>query len=161
MTVKVFQNKRDYYAGGLMMIIGAIAGTIATTYDLGSLRGIGPGFFPLVLSVLLVVLGVAIMITATQPASAAGRRGPAVHGDRLGPDWRGWPAIFLAVIAFVVLADFAGLAPATFACVFVAALGDRDNDLKSAALLALGLTVFAVVVLAWGLEVQMPVFGRL
>ncbi len=144
-----------------MMVVGAIAGYIATNYDIGTLREIGPGFFPLVLSVLLVVLGLAIMATGGQTATAAEPQGPAVHGNRVGPDWRGWPAIFLAVIAFVVLADFAGLAPATFACVFVAALGDRENDWKSAALLALGLTIFAVVVLAWGLQVQMPVFGRL
>ena len=159
--LRALQKKRDYYAGGLMMVVGAIAGYIATTYDLGTLHEIGPGFFPLVLSVLLVVLGLAIMATAGRSSTMAAPHGPALHGDRVGPDWRGWPAIFFAVIAFVVLADFAGLAPATFACVFLAALGDRENDWKSAALLALALTAFAVVVLAWGLQVQMPVFGRL
>jgi hypothetical protein len=40
-------------------------------------------------------------------------------------------------------------------------LGDRTNNWASSGLLALGVTVFAVVVMGWGLRVQMPVFGSL
>lgn len=162
-------RRREYYAGGLLVVIGLLAGYIATTYDLGRLDDLGPGFFPLVLCVLLVALGIATMATAGRAAALP--EGPAPmkrtgdgtgqHAGEDGPDWRGWFAIVAAVIAFVVLARFTGAAPATFACVFVAALGDRHNTPFTAALLALAITAFAVTVLVWGLQVQMPIFGSL
>lgn len=154
-------RQREYYAGALMMLVGGVAGYMATTYGMGDLNEIGPGFFPLVLSVLLVGLGIAIVATAGQTADEPQAHGLMAHSNRVGPDWRGWTAIFLAVIAFIVLGKYAGLAPATFGSVFIAAMGDRGNTWKSSGLLALGLTAFAVVVLAWGLRVQMPVFGGL
>ncbi|MDE2364921.1 MAG: tripartite tricarboxylate transporter TctB family protein, partial [Hyphomicrobiales bacterium] len=129
----------------------------ATTYDIGTLREMGPGFFPLALSILIAGLGVAIVAGAgrAQPQDAYG---PMAHAHRTGADLRGWTAIIAGVVAFIGLGAFAGMAPATFACVFIAALGDRQNTWKSAAVLAFGLTIFAVVALAWGLRVQMPVF---
>lgn len=153
----LLERQREYYAGALMALVGALSGYKATTYDIGSLRSMGPGFFPLALSVLITVLGIAIAATGHRGAPAEAH--PALaHGHRVRVDPRGWTAIFAAVVAFLAAAHFAGMAAATFACVFIAALGDRQNTWKSAALLALGLTVFAVVVLAWGLHVQMPVF---
>lgn len=151
------EKKRDYYAGALMMLVGVLAGYQATTYDIGSLREMGPGFFPLVLGVVLAGLGIAIMATAGH-AAAAELYGPLAPANRTAADWRGWSAIFLAVICFIALGAYAGMAPATFACVFIAALGDRQNDWRRASLLALGVTAFAILVLAWGLRVQMPIF---
>lgn len=155
-----FERQREYYAGALMTVIGVLAGYVATTYDIGSLRDMGPGFFPLVLSVLITGLGVAIAATAGRTARARAHSATA-PGHLVGADLRGWAAIFAAVIAFIALGYFAGMAPATFACVFIAALGDRQNTWKSAGLLALGLTAFAVVALAWGLHVQMPILKGL
>ncbi|MEJ0045599.1 MAG: hypothetical protein WDN04_05275 [Rhodospirillales bacterium] len=47
--------------------------------------------------------------------------------EKLAPEWRGWICIVASVLAFVVLGKYGGLLPATFAIVFIAALGDRDN----------------------------------
>jgi len=153
--------RREYYAGGLLILIGLLAGSVATTYGLGQLDDLGSGFLPLILSVLLVALGLATMATAGRGAALPEGPAPMGHGERRGPDWRGWCAIVAAVIAFVVLASYAGAAPATFACVFIAALGDRQNTPLAAALLAAGITVFAAVVLIWALQVQMPILGKL
>lgn len=152
---KQFVRQRDYYGGALMMLVGCLAGYVASTYDLGTLSEIGPGFFPLVLSVLLVCLGVAIAASAGKTEGEA--YGPMAHGHRVGVDLRGWAAIFAGVVAFIILGAYAGMAPATFGCVFLSAIGDRQNTWKSAALLALGITIVAIVVLALGLRVQMPI----
>lgn len=154
--LKRIDRHRDYYAGALMTLIGVLAGYVATTYDLGTLREMGPGFFPLVLSALIAALGVAIAATAGKP-TPEDAYGPMAHAHRVGVDLRGWSAILAGVVAFIALGAWAGMAPATFACVFISALGDRQNTWRSAALLAFGLTAFAIVVLAWGLRVQMPI----
>lgn len=152
---KQLVRQRDYYGGALMILVGCLAGYIASTYDLGNLSDIGPGFFPLVLSVLLVGLGVGIVASAGKADGEA--YGPMAHGHRVGVDLRGWAAIFAGVVAFIVLGAYAGMAPATFGCVFLSAIGDRQNTWKSAGILAFGITIVAILVLAFGLRVQMPI----
>ncbi len=154
------RKQRDYYAGALMTLVGVGSAIQATRYDLGTLTSLGTGAFPLGLSILLALLGIAIAVTAGSGSESVEAHGLS-HGTRTGPDWRGWIAILASVLLFVGLAQYAGLAPATFACVFVAAMGDRDNTWKGALLLAIGVTIFSVALFHYGLQVQIPVFGSL
>ena len=54
-------KKRDFYAGGLMTLLGAAVTLDSMTYSLGSLTHMGPGMFPLMLGVTLTVVGVLIL----------------------------------------------------------------------------------------------------
>jgi hypothetical protein len=72
--------------------------------------------------------------------------------------WRGWLCILGGTLAFVVLGQHGGLVPASFASVFVAALGDRQSTVKASALLAATLTLFCLVVFHFGLKLQLPLF---
>jgi hypothetical protein len=73
------------------------------------------------------------------------------------PDWRGAAAITASVLLFIALAKTAGLFPAIFCCVSVAALGTRTTTLKEAALLGLGVAVFGVLLFSFGLKIQFPI----
>ncbi|HEU4376914.1 MAG TPA: tripartite tricarboxylate transporter TctB family protein [Telluria sp.] len=144
---------RDYYGGGLMFLLGAGAIYKGTGYEVGALSHMGPGYFPVAVGALLAILGILIALSARSAAE------PDVAGKPAHPpEWRGWIAIILSNIAFVVLGRYGGLLPATFAVVFIAALGDRQNTLKNAALLALAMVVVCFVVFAWALKVQLPLF---
>ncbi len=143
-----FGRNRDYYAGALTALIGAGAIYQGAQYGIGSLSSMGSGFFPVALGAGMVAMGV-LMALSRSPASAD----HAAHT----PDWRGAAAITAAVALFIALADRAGLAPATFACVFVAALGTRATKLAEAAMLAIGVTVFGVLLFRYGLQVQFPI----
>ena len=44
---------KDYYGGGLMIVIGLGAVACGADYQIGSLRQMGPGFFPVAVGVLL------------------------------------------------------------------------------------------------------------
>ena len=57
-----------------------------------------------------------------------------------------------------MLGHWGGLLPATFAIVFISALGDRKNTIKQAFVLSLGMSVIAVVVFWWALQLQLPLF---
>jgi len=72
--------------------------------------------------------------------------------------WRAWGCIVAGVLAFVVLGEHGGLVPASFAAVFVSAMGDRRNTWRSAAALAAGLTALGVVVFHYGLHLLLPLF---
>ena len=58
---------------------------------------------------------------------------------------------------FIILDEYDGIAPATFACVFVSALGDRTATWKSSFLLALGITVFGCALFSYVLHVPFPI----
>ena len=51
-----------------------------------------------------------------------------------------------------------GLAPAALGCVFISALGDRTATVKSAAVLAVVTSLFAVGFFSYVLGVQFPVW---
>ena len=48
--------------------------------------------------------------------------------------------------------------PATFAAVFISALGDRTNSVRDAALLAAGITIAGVLIFSLGLKLSFPLF---
>jgi uncharacterized BrkB/YihY/UPF0761 family membrane protein len=151
-----FSHRRDYYAGALMMLVGGGAALVGSQYQMGSLTRMGPGFFPTALGVLLAIIGIVIAGTAAYAPVPAIGEAPAPR-----PDWRGWLCITAAALLFIGLARHAGLMAATFACVFVAALGDRDNSWKNAALLAGGITAFGILLFSYLLRVQIPIFGSM
>ena len=76
------------------------------------------------------------------------------HLDGPLVQWRGWLCIVGGVLAFVVLGERGGLVPASFAAVFISAMGDRRNTWRSAA----GLTALGVVVFHYGLHLLLPLF---
>lgn len=149
-------NRKDYYGGALMVLIGLGAIYGGTNYHIGSLSHMGPGFFPAALGGLLALTGVLIAMSArsgesTPPAPGDGH----AHGL---PDVRGSVCIILGILAFLLLGEYGGLLPATFAVVFISALGDRKNTIKQAILLAIAMSAIAVVVFWWALQLQMPLF---
>jgi hypothetical protein len=141
--------KRDYYAGALMVLIGAVAVNESRGYQLGTLQKMGPGYFPVMLGSLLMLLGVLIAGTASTGD---------VEAEALPhAEWRGWAAIVASPILFVLFGKFFGLLPATFACVFIAALGDRDMTPRGAAILSSCVTIFGILLFSYLLKVSMPI----
>jgi hypothetical protein len=150
-------GKRDYYAGGLIALIGAGAAYEGSTYGIGSLEQMGSGFFPTVLGVGMILVGAAIAASGggAEPATT-GLEDPH-HVASTAVDWRGWIAIIAGVCLFMVLCEFAGLLPAIFACVFVSAIGSTTTTWKEALVLAVCVTVFGIVLFAYGLQIQIPI----
>jgi uncharacterized membrane protein YhdT len=147
-----FNMKRDYYAGGLMVLLGTGAAITGTGYRFGSLERMGPGFMPVVLGILLAFLGV--LIAGNALAS------PEPDDSRVLPDnpqWFGWLCILAGPILFIILGTYGGMIPGIFTCVFVCALGDKASTYKSAAALAAGVTVFGVVLFHYLLAIPFPV----
>lgn len=145
-----FRPKRDFLAGGLMILIGSYAAVQGSTYNVGTLMRMGPGFMPVALGVLLVLLGIAIACGAVGESDE-----PMLKRK---PEWFAWGCILAGPLAFIGLGYYGGLAPATFACVFISAMGDRGITWKAAFLLALGTTVCGVILFVYLLGVPFPVF---
>jgi hypothetical protein len=140
-----------------MILFGLVSAVLGPTYRIGTLMHMGPGFMPTALGVVLILLGV--IIAGTAAASAATATDDAADENILpaNPQWFAWLCILAGPFFFVVFGSIGGMAPATFACVFVSALGDRTATWKSALILAALVTVFGVALFHYVLEVPMPV----
>ena len=146
-----FRIKRDYYAGGLMLLLGVGAAYTGTGYKFGTLARMGPGFMPVMLGIVLAFLGILIAGTALGSSEDDGKR---FLPDN--PQWFGWLCIIGGPIMFIILGQFAGMIPAVFACVFVCALGDKTATYKSSLVLAAGVTVFGVLLFHYLLSIPFP-----
>lgn len=146
-------QKRDFYAGGLIALIGVVAIREGISDEIGTMMQMGPGFMPMALGVIMVILGVAIAASgaATQKENPDG-------AASAGPDWRPWLCIIAGPALFILFGEIGGYVPATFISVFVSALGDRTATLKSAAILAACVTVFGGVLFLYVLNVPFPLF---
>jgi hypothetical protein len=153
---RVFRFRRDFCAGGLMILFGLVAAVNGPNYRFGTLGHMGPGFMPTVLGVVLVLLGIVIAGTASV-GSAEGEEAGSENILPEHPQWFAWLCILSGPALFIVFGSIGGMAPATFACVFVAALGDRLSTWKSALGLATVITVSGVLLFHYVLQIPMPV----
>ena len=145
--------KKDYFAGALMVLNGVGAVLEARHYSIGTLFHMGPGFFPIILGVTMTGIGILIAGVAATAQAA--------DDDQLhmpNPQWRAWGCILAGPILFIILGTYGGLIPATFACVFVSALGDKDITLRSALVLGVAVTIFGVALFSYLLQVSMPMW---
>lgn len=146
-------RKRDFYAGGLMTLLGAAVTLDSTSYSLGTLMHMGPGMFPFILGVVLTFIGILIFGTAVVT--------PLGEDESILPkqkEWRGWGCILAGPILFIIMGEFFGMFLATFSCVFVSALGDRTATLKSSFMLAAGVTVVGCFLFSYVLQLPFPLF---
>jgi putative Ca2+/H+ antiporter (TMEM165/GDT1 family) len=147
-----FVRKRDFYAGGLMILLGLGIALKGATYRSGTLMHMGPGFLPTALGIMLILIGIAIGATALAPSEEDQSILPPQ------PQWWAWTCILLSPVLFIIFGRYFGMAPGTFACVFIAALGDRNATWKSTIILATVVTVFGVTLFSYFLQVPMPIF---
>jgi hypothetical protein len=143
----MLHSRKELCAGALMALVGAGAVAEGMRLDIGVLTHMGPGFFPVVLGVLLIILGLLIASASAQQAGLE----EAVHFDL-----RGASAILAGVLAFLILGKAFGFLAATFAAVLISALGDRTARLRASLMLAGGVAVVGAVVFTWLLAIPFP-----
>lgn len=151
----VFQYRREFCAGGLMILLGLVAAVKGPSYRIGTLMHMGPGFMPTALGIILMCLGVVIALNAA--ASAMLHDGGEENILPPHPQWFAWLCILAGPALFIVFGTIGGLVPATFACVLVSALGDKDSTWMGSLILAALVTIFGVVLFHYVLQIPMPV----
>lgn len=148
MRTKLAGNQ-DVFAGLIYVVIGIIGFVIAMGYKLGNAVEMGPGYFPRILSALLVVFGLVIM--------ARGLR------NRIGIDkiwaWRSLLLLSLAIVLFGATLEPLGLVPAVSILILVAAYAGHEFKLPEVLGLMAIMSLFAAIVFVWGLKLPYPLFA--
>ncbi len=138
---------QDSIAGLLFVAFGAAALWFGRNYSVGTAVRMGPGYFPHLLSWLLVLFGLGIAL------KGALRGGAPIGQLSLRPVF----FVLLSFIAFGLLIDRAGLPAAAIACVFIGAIGGSEFRWKEQLILSICLAIAssALFIYALGLPMQL------
>jgi hypothetical protein len=149
--VSLMEKPRDIVGGIAVMAIGAGFLMFGQELEMGSSVRMGPGYFPTILSVLMMALGAVITVQAL--------RAPMQEGSVGVLPWRGLALILGAPIVFGVTLLGLGLGPAVLLVVFATAWASRYAHLRSSGLLALGLAAFCTLLFIRLLGLPLPLIG--
>ena len=139
------KSQKDFFSGLLFIAVGIAFAWGATNYKVGDAARMGPGYFPLLLGVLMAIVGIAVTFTALVVETE--------DGDKIGNfAWRPLFFIILANLMFGVLLGglpsiglpYMGMSAAIIALTFIAALAGEEFNFKEVLILSIILAVFFV-----------------
>lgn len=142
-------NKTDAVAGILFIIVGIAFGVMSLNMELGTSLRMGPGYFPLVLAGLLIVLGGFIVAGSFK----------SVAEEMSAHAWRGMLFILPAPIFFGLTVRGLGFVPSIFVTTLIAALASLKMKFMPAVLLSVGVTIFCTLVFSYALGLPFRRFG--
>lgn len=153
------KSQKDFFAGLMFTIAGVAFAWGATHYTIGSGARMGPGYFPLMLGILLAVLGLIVVFGALVVETEDGEPVGAIA-------WRPLGFIIGSNILFgVLLAGVPklgipafGLIVAIYGLTFVAALAGDEFKAKEVAILATILAIGSYLAFVVLLKLQFPVW---
>ena len=140
------RNNKDFLAGVMLIATGAASILIARGYPFGSTTRMGPGYFPSMLGVILVLFGTYVTANGLRTGEKI-----ALHCSL-----RALIVLSLSLVAFGVLMTHAGFIPALAALIFGSASAGREFKFVEVLLLTLILTGLSVAVFIWGLGLPYP-----
>lgn len=137
------KSQKDFFSGLLFMAVGIAFAWGATSYNVGTGARMGPGYFPLMLGLLMAVLGAVITFKALVVETE--------DGEKIGT-WAWKPLCFIlaANLVFGILLGglpsiklpAMGMIAGIYALTFIASLAGEKFNLKENLILA---TVLAVM----------------
>jgi hypothetical protein len=153
------KSQKDFFCGLMFMAVGVAFAWGASTYNVGNGARMGPGYFPLMLGILLAVIGAAVTFTSLVVET--------VGGGKIGKiAWK--PLVFVIganVIFGVLLAGVDklgipafGMIIAIYALVFVSSMAEDGWKFKNTLILATVLAVGSYLAFVLALKLQFPVW---
>lgn len=153
------KSKKNFVSGLMFACVGAAFALGATSYNVGSAARMGPGYFPLIVGVLLAALGL-VVVAGSLTAKTA-------DGEPVGKiAWKPLGFVIGANLLFgILLAGLhnvglpaMGLIIAIYALVIVACLAGAKFSIKLALILATVLAIGCYLIFIIGLKLQFQVW---
>lgn len=135
--------------GAIFIGTGAFFAVQANTLGVGSALQMGSGFFPMLLSIVLIVIGISLLARAVL-----------IEGAPIG-DFavRGMLLILPAPIVFGLTINTLGFMPALFLTCFVACFASVRMTVALALLVSVVVTAFSIFVFSYALNLPYPLLG--
>ncbi len=153
------KSQRDFFSGVMFTVVGIAFAWGASTYNVGNGARMGPGYFPLMLGIVMALIGLGIMFSGLTVETE--------DGEPIGKwAWKQIVFIIGANLAFGVLLGglpsigipAMGMIIAIYALVLIASLAGNEFNLPKVLILATVLAIGSYVAFIWALKLQIQVW---
>ena len=145
------KSQRDFWSGVMFIVIGGGFAIGATNYSMGAAARPGPGYFPLILSSIMVLLG-AIVLFKSLTVEIEG-------GDPIGDiAWRPLLVVVAAITVFGLLLPRLGMILTIPILIFMTSLAGDEFKWKGVLAAAVVLTLMAWLIFIVGLKLTIPMW---
>ncbi len=153
------KSQKDFFSGVMFTVVGVAFAWGASTYNVGSGARMGPGYFPLLLGIVMAAIGLGIMFSGLTVETE--------DGEIIGKwAWKQVIYILGANLAFGVLLGglpsigipAMGLIIAIYALVIIASLAGSEFNFKKVLVLATVLAIGSYIAFIWALKLQIQVW---
>ena len=145
------KSQRDFLSGLMFLLVGVGFALGATNYSMGSSARPGAGYFPLILSVIMAILGAVILFKALTIETEG--------GDPVG-DIASRP--LLVIVASITVFGLAlprlGMLVTVPLLIIMVSLAGSEFRWKGVIAASVVLTGFAWFVFVWGLKLTIPLY---
>lgn len=144
------KSEKDFWSGIMFLVVGIVFAVGATNYSMGTSARPGPGYFPLLLSIILAILG-AIVLFKSLTIETEG-------GDKIGHiAWRPLLVVVFSITLFAILLPRLGMFISIPILIIVVSFAGDEFKWKGVLIAAAVLTVFSWLVFVKGLGLTIPV----
>ncbi len=153
------KSQKDFFSGLVYVVVGGAFAIGATNYNVGTGARMGPGYFPLLLGILLAIIGAFVMFKSLTVETQ--------DGDKIG-SWAWKPLFFIIVgnLLFGILLGglpsiglpAMGLIAAIFGTTIVVSKAGDVFNLKEVLILATILSIGSYAAFVLLLKLQFPVW---
>jgi uncharacterized membrane protein len=142
-----WRRNKDFFAGLMYIVTGAVGMWIARDYPFGSALRMGPGYFPTVLGGIMIAFGIYVL--------ALGFR---AEYEKIQGNWsiRALIVLPISMVAFGILMEEAGFIPAMLALIPISAAAGREFKWLEVVLLTIGLTILCTLGFIYALGLPYP-----
>jgi putative tricarboxylic transport membrane protein len=140
-------NVGETLAASAVIGFGLLAVLLSSEYPLGTLSQMGAGYFPMLLGVITILIGIATLMAVR-------------HSDAPPPEvpWRAFGLVFAGMLAWALLVESLGLVAASFVLIALVSLARPPVRPKTVLLTALVASVFSVLIFIYGLDMPLHAF---
>lgn len=153
------KSQKDFFAGLMFMVVGIAFAWGATNYNIGTGARMGPGYFPLMLGILLAFIGIFVAFQALVVETE--------DGDRIGK--AAWKPLFFIIAANLIFGicigglpgiglPAMGLIVGIYALTFTASLAGEEFRAREVFFLATVLAALSYGAFIVALKLQFPVW---
>jgi hypothetical protein len=145
------ESQRDFWSGLMFVAIGAGFAIGATNYSMGTSARPGAGYFPLLLSAIMAILGAVVLFKSLTIERA--------DGDAVGSiAWKPLLIIIVSIVVFGLTLERLGMVITVPLLIVISSLAGDEFKLRGVLVNAAVLTAGSWAVFIWGLKLTIPLW---
>ena len=145
------KSEKDFWSGLMFLAVGIGFAVGATNYSMGVSARPGPGYFPMILGVLLAILGSVVLFKSLTIETEG--------GDKIGAfAWRPLIVIVASIAVFGALLPRLGMVITVPVLIFMSSLAGDEFKWKGVVVASALLTLFSWLIFVAGLKLVIPLW---